>query len=180
MAPHTFALIIEHAGITHPTSAAEMKAGWDRPDRPGGWQGTALGGTKEYSEPERLIRDPLYHAALFGTKVYILHGDLDVTVGVQHGIEMACALRQAGKDVVLEIIEGGDHGSAGALDPRERDRKLSTEFHCIDDTLRRRNEGPLDFERREPIILPVNDGLVYRVVFDETGLPSLEGPLPGV
>jgi len=177
MAPHTFALIIEHAGITHPTSAAEMKAGWDRPDRPGGWQGTALGGTKDYPEPERLIRDPIYHTALFNTKVYIFHPDLDTTVGVQHGIEMAYALRQAGKDVVFEIIEGGDHGSAGALDPRERDRKLSTEFHCTDDILGRRNEGPLDFERREPVVLPVNDGLVYRVVFDETGLPSLEGPV---
>ena len=92
---------------------------------------------------------------------------------------MAYALRQAGKDVVFEIIEGGNHGSTGALDLRERDRKLSTEFHCTDDILSRRTEGLTDFDRREPVILPVNDGLVYRVVFDETGLPSLEGPAPG-
>jgi len=117
MAPNTFALIIEHAGITHPTSAADMKAGWDRPDRPGGWQGTALGGTKEYPGPERLIRDPVYHAALLNTKFYILHPDLDTTVGIQHGIQMAYALRAAGKDVVFEIIEGGNHSSSGASIP---------------------------------------------------------------
>jgi len=179
MAPHTFALIIECAGITHPTSAADMKAGWDRPDRPGGWQGTALGGTKEYSEPERLIRDPIHHAALFNTKVYVFHPDLDTTVGIQHGIEMAYALRQAGKDVVFEIIEGGDHGFAGALDPREHDRKTCTETYAADDILSRGTDGATDFDRKQPVILPVNDGLVYRVVFDESGLPRLEGPVPG-
>jgi acetyl esterase/lipase len=178
MAPNTFALIIEHAGITHPTSAAEMQAGWDRPDRAGGWQGTALGGTKEYPAPERLIRDPLYHASLIGTKVYIFHPDLDTTVGIQHGIQMAYALRAAGKDVVFEIVEGGNHSFAGALDPHERSRKVCTEFYCTEDIMARRNPGPTDFERREPVILPVGDGLVYRVVSaEDDGLPSLEGPV---
>ncbi|MGQ9730275.1 MAG: alpha/beta hydrolase family protein [Candidatus Zipacnadales bacterium] len=177
MAPHTFALIIEHAGITHPTNAEEMKAGWDRPDRPGGWQGTALGGTREYSEPERLIRDPLYHAHLIGTKVYIFHPDLDTTVGIQHGIQMAYALRWAGKEVVFEIIEGGNHMYSGALEPHEANRKVCTEYYCTEDILNRRNPGAVDFERKEAIILPVNQGLVYRVLFDEEGLPSLEGPV---
>jgi len=138
--------------------------------------GHRLGGTKEYPEPERLIRDPVYHAALFNTKVYILHPDLDTTVGIQHGIQMAYALRAAGKDVVFEIIEGGNHSSSGALDPHERDRKTSTEFYCTEDILTRRTDGLTDFERRQPVILPVNDGLVYRVLYDESGLPSLEGP----
>jgi predicted esterase len=178
MAPHTFALIVEHAGITHPTNAADMKAGWDRPERAGGWQGTALGGTKEYPEPERLIRDPVYHAALFNAKVYIFHPDLDTTVGIQHGIRMAYALRAAGKDVVFEIIEGGNHMFTGALDPHERDRKLATEFYCTDDILNRRTDGLTDFDRKAPVVLPVNDGLAYRVVFAEDGLPSLEGPAP--
>jgi dipeptidyl aminopeptidase/acylaminoacyl peptidase len=179
MAPHTFALVIECAGITHPTNAADMQAGWDRPDRPGGWQGTALGGTKEYPEPERLIRDPLYHASLINTKVYIFHPDLDTTVGVQHGIQMARALRQAGREVVFEIVEGGDHGFSHALDPHERDRKTCTEHYAAEDMLQRRTDGVTDFERRQPVVLPVNDGLVYRVVLDDNGVPSLEGPAPG-
>ncbi len=179
MAPNTFALIVEHAGITHPTGAAEMKAGWDRPDRAGGWQGTALGGTKEYPEPERLIRDPLHHAALFNTKVYLFHPDLDVVVGIQHGTQMAYALRAAGKDAVFEVVEGGNHMYAGALDPNEANRKLCTEHYCTDDLLSRRTDGRTDFDRKEPILLPVNDGLVYRVAFDAAGLPSLEGPTPG-
>jgi len=178
MAPNTFALIIEHAGITHPTNAAEMQAGWDRPDRPGGWQGTALGGTKEYPEAERLVRDPIHHAALFNTKVHIFHPDLDTTVGIQHGTQMAYALRAAGKDVVFEIVEGGNHSSAGALDPAERDRKLCTEHYCTEDLLTRRTDGATDFDRKTPVVLPVNRGLVFRVVFDEAGLPSLRGPAP--
>ncbi|HJN18078.1 MAG TPA: prolyl oligopeptidase family serine peptidase [Armatimonadota bacterium] len=178
MAPNTFALIVEHAGITHPTNAADMEAGWDRPNRAGGWQGTALGGTKEYPEHEKLVRDPVHHADLFNTKVYVFHPDLDTTVGVQHGIQMAYALKAAGKDAVLELIEGGNHSSGGALDPNERSRKTSTEFYAGEDILTRRKSGPTDFDRREPVRLPVNDGMYYQVVYDvEDGLPRLEGPL---
>ena len=178
MAPNTFALIMEHAGITHPTSAADMKAGWDRPDRAGGWQGTALGGTKEFPPPERLVRDPVYHAGLFNTKVYVFHPDLDTTVGVQHGIQMAYGLRAAGKDVVFTLVEGGNHSSGGALEPHERSRKTCTEHYCTEDILTRRSPGPIDFERCEPISLPVNDDLEFRVVYDaeQEGLPRLEGP----
>jgi len=179
MAPHTFALIVECAGITHPTSAAEAKAGWDHPNRAGGWQGTALGGTKEYPEPERLLRDPLYHAGLFNTKVYIFHPDLDTTVGLPHATHLAYRLREAGKEVVFEIVEGGNHSSGGALDPREANRKVCTETYATEDLMNRRTDGITDFERQKPVVLPVNDGLVYRVVFDEDGLPSLEGPMPG-
>jgi acetyl esterase/lipase len=180
MAPHTFALVIECAGITHPTSAAEAKSGWDNyASRPGGWQGTALGGTREYPEPERLLRDPCSHAKLFGAKVFIFHPDRDTTVGLTHATQLAYRLREAEKEVVLEIIEGGDHMWGGALDPCEKDRKVTTETYASEDILHRRTDGVTDFGRGQPVVIPVNDGLVYRVLYGEDGLPRLEGPVPG-
>ena len=179
MSPQTFAMIEECAAITHPTSAAEAKAGWDHPNRAGGWQGTALGGTNEYPEPERLLRDPVYHADLFNMMVYIFHPVLDTTVGLPHATHLAYRLREAGQEVVFEIVEGGNHSSGGALDPREANRKVCTETYATEDILNRRTDGITDFDRKQPVVLPVNDGLIYRVVFDEEGLPSLEGPIKG-
>jgi len=173
MAPNTFALVIDCAGITRPTDPSDRERGYDEGKRTGGWQQTALGPGKKYSRPEWQIRDAQYHAKYFNTKVYIFHGDNDPVVVVQHGIDMAEALRKAGKEVVLKVIKGGDHFFRGAADPTENTRKKATEKYAGEDIMKRRLKGKTDFERHSVIDLPVDGGIIYRVTYDKEGWASL-------
>lgn len=125
MAPHTFALIVEVAGITKPSTTQDLQQGYG-PDPAGGWQARALGQGRSYTVPEYQVRSPQYHASLQNAPVIILHGDDDNVVSVQHAYDMNDALIQAGKNVTMHIVEGGGHAFQNAQDATENNRHKAT------------------------------------------------------
>ncbi len=177
MAPNTFSVVIECAGITKPSDAQDVVQKYKN-DSPGGWQANALGKENAYTPDERQIRSPQYHAAFYKAKTYILHGDADEVVDVQHAIDMHQALLDAGKPAVLKIIENGNHAFGNALDETENTRQKATDKCVSEDILNLRTDGVTDFERRSVIDLPVDSGAVYRVSYDGlTTLTKVNGSL---
>ena len=96
MAPHTFACIVDVAGITKPTDATDTSQGYTT-DPVGGWQAKALGAGKSYTVPEYQLRNPQHDAELFHAPIIILHGDSDSVVSVQHAHDMARVLMEPGR-----------------------------------------------------------------------------------
>jgi pimeloyl-ACP methyl ester carboxylesterase len=179
MAPTTFCLICEHAGITRPTNAWDKLHGYaaDCPTVEAGWEERALGQANTYTPPEWRIRDAQYHASLFpsGAPIHIFHGDADEVVDVSHSLMMHRCLQAAGKRAELHISPGGNHANAGA--PQDEDNRAKTTRKFADHDMRHaRRAGPTDFDRRETRVIPVGDDLVYWLEYDKAGTPSLRGP----
>jgi acetyl esterase/lipase len=170
MAPNTFSLVIECAGITKPTTAQDVAQNYKN-DPIGGWQAKALGDKNVYTPDEWQIRSPQYHAAFYKAKTYIFHGNADEVVDVQHAIDMYQILLDAGKEAVLKIIESGNHAFGGAVDETENTRQKATDKYANEDIMNLRTNGITDFERRSVIDLLVDSGAVYRVSYD--GLVTL-------
>ena len=167
MAPHTFACIMEVAGITKPTDAADTDAGYTT-DPAGGWQAMALGPGKSYTVPEYQLRSPQHYADLFNAPIIILHGDDDDVVSVQHAHDMAAALTDAGKQVSLHLIAGGNHGFGSATDHTEDSRYKATNKYAAETILSAETDGYTDFERKSVVALPTDQG-TYLVDYDLDG-----------
>ena len=168
MAPNTFACIVECAGITKPTNASDLVAGYTT-DPAGGWQAVALGAGRSYTVAEYQVRNPQYHTRLLDTRIAVLHGDSDEVVSVRHACDMVEALRRSGKDVSLDIIEGGSHTFQGAADASEDSRFKATNKYASDLIGSLETDGHTDFERRSTVALPTEDGTYlvdYRLVGD--------------
>jgi len=170
MAPNTFALVIECAGITKPTDVQDVIQHYKN-DPIGDWQAKALGDENVYMPDEYQIRSPQYHATFYHAKMYIFHGDADEVVDVQHGVDLSRALLDAGKQAVLKVIKSGNHGFGGTFDETENTRQKVTNKYAGEDILHLRTDGITDFEQRSVIDLPVDSGAVYRVSYD--GLATL-------
>ncbi len=66
-----------------------------------------LGGT----DPEKAkAASPLYYVTAQACPFYIVHGDHDLTVPLQHSIDLNAALQKAGVASTLYVIKGGGHG----------------------------------------------------------------------
>jgi len=69
-----------------------------------------LGGPIEEFKDKAAAASPLTHIAPDAPPFYSLHGDKDECVPVQQSVRLDEALRQAGADSTLEIIQGAGHG----------------------------------------------------------------------
>ncbi len=174
MAPNTFALVIDCAGITRPTNRDDVLANYENDND--GWEAAALNSGDHYTLSEWQIRSSQYHAAYYNAPIHILHGDKDTLVDYQHAVDMYDALIAAGKEAYLHPIANGQHSFDGAA-PSENTRKEATEKYVSDDILNRRSDGVTDFEMNSSIQLPTDEGCVY-VIDYKGGIPTLSVAKP--
>ena len=121
---HTFAVTVDCCGLVRPEPPAEKMAqrGWDRDDIE--------------------VRDATRFAHLIRSRVYIVHGDADEVVPIEHSQLMERALRAAGKVVTARYYPGGDHFL------RPVATRAQATIDLADEDLRHRLlEGANDFER---------------------------------
>jgi len=150
--PNTFAVTVDCCGLVRPEPGQWEKAGWQ--------------GDQDDTE----IRDATRFAHLIESLVFIVHGEADELVPVEHSREMEAALRQAGKRVVARYYPGGDH----FLQPITT--RAQATIDLADDELRRGElAGANDFQRGTRVLLRTRHR-VYAVRCAPAAL-TLEGPL---
>lgn len=64
-----------------------------------------------------LVRSPICHATAIDMPVLLVHGDKDDNVPIEQSLDMAAALRQAGRNVEVYVVAGASH----YFDERQRD-----------------------------------------------------------
>jgi len=151
-APNTFAVTVDCCGLVRPRPNEEkMRArGWESDDVE--------------------IRDASRFAPLIKSKVYIVHGDADQIVPMEHSQLMEEALREAGKQVTARYYPGGDHFL------RPVTTRLQATIDLTGDDLRRSElTGPNDFERGTRQELRTTSRLY--TVQCATSAITLKGPL---
>lgn len=97
--------------------SAQHSAGSDkRPDDAASWESTMVGAPLQ-AEPERSrAASPITYVHAGAPPIQIHHGTVDAQVPFAQSVEFAEALRAAGGDVELVVVEGSDHFWTGAPD----------------------------------------------------------------
>jgi len=85
-----------------------------------------LGGDPQRLRGKAAQASPVSHVSGNAAPFLILHGDQDNKVPVGQSVELAEALKKAGVEATLRIVEGGGHGGPGFNTPESR--KLIRDF----------------------------------------------------
>jgi len=175
MAPSTFALVAALSPITRPSDESDRRLRGYEADPTGGWETFVLGSTRKYTTEEWDIRDAQYLAAyLKGLPVFLIHGDLDPVVDVQHSKDLHAALVAAGGQVTFVTVKGGDHDLKGALDPTENSRFKATQKYLKSALSSYTTNGNLDHDFQTKVTFPTRGSLAFPVKFDVNGLCRLD------
>jgi len=150
--PHTFAVTVDCCGLVRPEARQWEKAGWR--------------GDQDDIE----VRDATRFAHLIRSPVYIVHGEADEIVPVEHSRQMERALREAGREVTARYYPGADHFL------RPVTTRAQATIELADDDLRQRElPGPNDFQRGTRQVLRTSHRL-YEVRCALSAV-TLAGPL---
>jgi predicted esterase len=175
MAPRTFALVAALSPITRPSDESDRLLRGYEADPAGGWETFMLGSTRKYTTEEWDIRDAQYLAPyLTGLPVFLIHGDRDPLVDVQHSTDMHAALVAAGGQVTFVTVKGGDHDLKGALDPTENSRFKATQKYLKSALSSYTTNGNLDHELQTKVTFPTRGATAFPVKFDVNGLCTLD------
>ena len=174
MAPHTFAMVAALSAITRPTNDDDRNYRGYENDPSGGWEPYVLGTGLSYSTEEWDIRDAQYQASfLQGIPVFLIHGDQDPVVDIQHARDMHTALLAAGCTVTLREIDGGDHEFHGAA-PTEDSRFEVTQNYLATPLNTLVSDGANDLETQSKVTFPTQGNTAWPVKFDAQGLITLD------
>jgi acetyl esterase/lipase len=89
-----------------------------RPDDAGSWESSLVGSPLQ-SNPERTAAaSPISYVHAAAPPIQIHHGTVDTQVPFAQSVEFVDALRRAGGDAELIVVEGSDHFWTGAPDLR--------------------------------------------------------------
>jgi len=175
MAPNTFALVAALSAITRPSNESDRLTRGYEADPTGGWESFMLGGTLKYTTEEWDIRDAQYLAAyLRGVPVFLIHGDQDAIVDLQHSADMYSKLIAAGGQVTFVVVKGGDHDFNGALDPTENSRFKVTQKYLKTALNTYTTSGALDLDLQTKVAFPTRGATAFPVKFDVNGLSTLD------
>ena len=95
-------------------------------DKPGTPVAKLIGGPVQENQEKARKASPMTYVGKDSAPFLIMHGDKDNTVPLQQSEVLAEALKKAGVDVKLQIIEGNGHGGPGFNSPESR--KLIEDF----------------------------------------------------
>lgn len=68
-------------------------------------------------------RSPVLHVDRIKTPLLLMYGELDKTVPVSQGVEMADAMKAARKKYEMEIVKGGEHGFLFTNNPNKHTKE---------------------------------------------------------
>ena len=138
----TFALCVDACGFAYLSEKQMAKAG------------------RTFDEADQTIRDARKWASRVCCPVVLMHGTADDNVLDSQTRELAGALLDAGKDVSVRFVQGGDHD----LMPMTSRQKVTEEM--ADEALRHaRRSGGDDFEMGSSYDFPCPGGVVYHLDF---------------
>jgi acetyl esterase/lipase len=87
-----------------------------RPDDPGSWESLMVGVPLQVDPARTLAASPISYVHAAAPPIQIHHGTADTMVPFAQSIEFVDALRLAGGDAELVVVEGSDHFWTGAPD----------------------------------------------------------------
>ena len=134
-APRTFAAVTNVAGFSYVDAAREAVLGWTLGPR------------------DHEVRDARRFAGQIRSRVWLIHGDLDASVPIEHAHSLEGALRAGGARVETRFIAGAAH----MLDPIT-DRRRATLEAMTDDYLNLRTDGRTELGQTTTVELPVTGG----------------------
>ncbi len=129
-APETFAAVTNVAGFSYVDAAREIQLGWTLAPR------------------DFEVRDARRFAGQIRSKVWLIHGELDASVPIEHAYSLEKALKSAGVRVQTKFIAGAAH----MLDPIT-DRRQATLDAMSQDYLGLRTEGQSELGRATTVDL---------------------------
>jgi acetyl esterase/lipase len=94
-----------------PTDFRQMRGGPDSP------VSKLLGGAVSENKEKAALASPVTHVSKDAPPFLIMHGDMDPTVSVTQSEALAQALKKAGVDVNLKVLQGAKHGGAEFSSP---------------------------------------------------------------
>ena len=106
-----------------PTDLLTMGGGHNNPASP---EAKLLGGPLQDNKEKARKASPLTYVSKDSAPFLIMHGDQDPLVPLQQSRALAEALKKAGVEVKLQVVEGNGHGGPGFSTPENR--KLIEEF----------------------------------------------------
>lgn len=106
-----------------PTDLLTIGRGRNNPDSP---EARLIGGPVRDNKEKARKASPLTYVSQYSAPFLIMHGDRDNVVPIEQSKVLAEALKKAGVEVKLQIIEGNGHGGPGFNTPESR--KLIEEF----------------------------------------------------
>jgi acetyl esterase/lipase len=95
-------------------------------DNPGSPESRLIGGPVQENKEKARKASPLTYVGADSAPFLIMHGDRDQVVPLDQSKVLAEALKKAGVEVKLQIVEGGGHGGAAFASPENR--KLVEDF----------------------------------------------------
>ena len=106
-----------------PTDLVTMAGGHNNPDSP---ESRLIGGPVQENQEKARKASPLTYVSKDSAPFLIMHGDQDKVVPPQQSRVLAEALKKAGVEVKLQMVEGNGHGGPGFSCPENR--KLVEDF----------------------------------------------------
>ena len=97
-------------------SSQHLPTSEKRPDDAGSWESTMVGAALQTDPVRSRAASPISYVHAAAPPIQIHHGTNDGQVPFAQSVEFADALRQAGGDVELVVVQGSDHFWTGALD----------------------------------------------------------------
>jgi pimeloyl-ACP methyl ester carboxylesterase len=134
-AARTFAMVCDVAGFSYVDSDRVPLLGW------------------EPSPLDYQIRDARNFARQIRARVWLIHGDLDQSVPIEHAYSMAGALHSAGKQLGEAFLKGAHH----MLDPITDRRQASLDY-LADDLAHLQTDGATELASGETVRLACPDG----------------------
>ena len=106
-----------------PTDLVTMAGGHNNPGSP---ESRLIGGPVQENQEKARKASPLAYVSKDSAPFLIMHGDQDNVVPPQQSRVLAEALKKAGVEVKLQMVEGNGHGGPGFASPENR--KLVDDF----------------------------------------------------
>ncbi|MFC1419294.1 alpha/beta hydrolase fold domain-containing protein [Streptacidiphilus cavernicola] len=83
-------------------------------DHPGSSASRLIGAALPDAPEQAALASPLHHVSAAASPVLLMHGTRDLTIPHQQSVRLAGALKDAGAECELVLVEGADHCFAGA------------------------------------------------------------------
>ncbi len=100
-----------------PSDLLTMHGGHDNPDSP---ESRLIGGAVQENPDKARNASPVTYVSKDSAPFLIMHGDRDNTVPPGQSDELAAALKKAGVEVALVVVQGNGHGGPGFNSPANR------------------------------------------------------------
>jgi acetyl esterase/lipase len=113
-------------GVVDWFGPTDMTAMGKQADKPGTPVAKLIGGPVQENQEKARKASPMTYVGKDSAPFLIMHGDQDNTVPLQQSEVLAEALKKAGVEVKLQIIEGNGHGGPSFSSPENR--KLIEDF----------------------------------------------------